>query len=64
MLQPKPDIFSQMRSGKISPIAAPLTKSIFVTKLIKPECGRAADPNSPPLTNPLLAKPRRVGQNL
>ncbi|MEG4228398.1 hypothetical protein QUA35_19395 [Microcoleus sp. N9_B2] len=55
MLQPKPDLFSKMRSGKISRIAAILTKSIFVTKLINTEYGRSPEPNSPNLTNPLLA---------
>jgi hypothetical protein len=33
-----------MRSGKISRIAAILTKSIFVTKLINPEYGRSPEP--------------------
>ena len=33
-----------MRSGKISRIAAILTKSIFVTKLIYSECGRSPEP--------------------
>ena len=47
---------SQMRSGKISGIAAILTKSIFVTKLIYSECGRSPEPNSPYLTNPLVAQ--------
>jgi len=42
--------------GKISPIAATLTKSIFVTKLINPECRLSREPNSPKLTNPLLAQ--------
>jgi hypothetical protein len=33
-----------MRSGKISRIAAILTKSILVTKLIYSECGRLPEP--------------------
>ncbi|UNU25915.1 hypothetical protein D0A37_20745 [Microcoleus vaginatus HSN003] len=64
MLQPKPDLFCQMRSGKTSPIAAPLTKSIFVTKVINHECGISPDLNSLTLTHPLLAEPQRGCQTL
>ncbi len=55
---------SQMRAGKISPIVATLTKSIFVTKLIHPESRRSRAANSPKLNNSLLAQARRVCKTL
>jgi hypothetical protein len=49
-----------MRSGKISRIAAILTKSILVTKLIYSECGRSPEPGFAQI-NEFFARPSPGG---